>query len=207
VRDHRVIGIIDYGVGNLRSVQKAFEFVGASAEIVSQPEEINRCTHVVLPGVGAFGDGMRELETRGLIPAIQTAIHSGKPFLGICLGMQLLFESSSERGIHAGLAILPGIVKRFALPSEFKIPHMGWNQGLLKNDSPLIDPSAPPTHYYFVHSYYVCPTVPAMVVLECDYGGRFCAMVSHQNVHATQFHPEKSQTAGLAIVRAFSKLT
>ncbi len=120
--------------------------------------------------------------------------------------MQLLFESSTERGDHCGLAILPGVVKRFQLPSEFKIPHMGWNQGILKRKSPLIEPTEASAHYYFVHSYYVCPTDSEMVVLECDYGHPFCAMVSHQNVHATQFHPEKSQRAGLAIVRAFSKL-
>lgn len=201
-----LIGIVDYGVGNLRSVQKAFEAVDAEARILSRAEEIPQASHLVLPGVGAFGDGMRELQTRELIPAILNFVHSGKPFLGICLGMQLLFESSNERGEHQGLGILPGKVVRFELPPEFKIPHMGWNQGIHRNLSPILDSSSEPHYYYFVHSYYVQPADPRITVLDCNYGVNFCAMISHANIHATQFHPEKSQKAGLAIVRSFAYL-
>lgn len=201
-----MIAIIDYQMGNLRSVQKGFERVGFAAEITSDPRRLAAADKVVLPGVGAFGDAMAELRTRGLVEPIRDMIAAGKPFLGICLGLQLLFDVGYEGGEHAGLGVLRGKVVRFDLPTGFKVPHMGWNQGRFVRPAPVLDGLADGTHFYFVHSYYVVPEDPALVAIETTYGHPFCAMVWRDNLFATQFHPEKSQADGLRLLRNFAKL-
>jgi glutamine amidotransferase len=201
-----MIAIIDYQMGNLRSVQKGFERVGFAAEITSDPQRLAAADKVVLPGVGAFGDAMAELRTRGLVEPIRDMIAAGKPFLGICLGLQLLFDVGYEGGEHAGLGVLRGKVVRFDLPVGFKVPHMGWNQGRFVRPAPVLDGLADGSHFYFVHSYYVVPEDPALVAIETTYGHPFCAMVWRDNLFATQFHPEKSQADGLRLLRNFAKL-
>lgn len=201
-----MISIIDYQMGNLLSVQKGFERVGHSAQITDDVGLIAESEKLVLPGVGAFGDAMSELSRRKLIDPICAAIESGTPFLGICLGLQLLFEYSEEGGRHDGLGILPGKVVRFELDAPFKVPHMGWNQAQIRRPSPILDGIPEGTHFYFVHSYFVVPEDEQVVSVETDYGASFCAMVSRDNLFATQFHPEKSQTDGLRILKNFSEL-
>jgi glutamine amidotransferase len=198
--------IIDYQMGNLRSVQKGFEKVGSQASISSNPREIAAADKIVLPGVGAFGDAIAELRRRDLVQPIRDAIAAGKPFLGICLGLQLLFEVGYEGGEFEGLGILRGKVVRFELPHEFKVPHMGWNRGHVLKPAPLLKDIADGEFFYFVHSYYCVPKDPELVAIETDYGGPFCAAVWRDNLFATQFHPEKSQAAGLAILRNFAAL-
>ncbi len=206
-----MITILDYGMGNLRSVQKGFEKVGHQAIVTSDPAEVAAASKVVLPGVGAFEDAMAELRTRGLIDPVLAAIDSGKPFLGICLGLQLLFETSHEHGQpghggHRGLGVLPGEVARFELPSEYSVPHMGWNQVSLPRRPPIFEGIEDESYFYFVHSYYVVPKSPDVVAGETDYGGLFCSMIWRDNLYATQFHPEKSQADGLKILANFAKL-
>ena len=201
-----MISIIDYEMGNLRSVQKAFEYLGFQASFVNTPEQIERADKLVLPGVGAFKDAMRQLNQRDLGHAIKTAVDSGKHLLGICLGLQLLFESSSEGGEHFGLGIIPGTVKKFELPGEFKVPHMGWNQVTVSACDPVFEPIAQNEWFYFVHSYYAKPSDSKCVTLSSDYGHPFCAALNQDNVFACQFHPEKSQSAGLQILQRFVEL-
>ena len=213
-----MIGIIDYQIGNLRSVQKAFECIGASADILSSPTQLRDTDKLVLPGVGAFGDGMEHLRRNHWPDEIRSFIEAGKPFLGICLGMQLLFEGSQEDASCAdqpvpGLSILRGQVERFANQSingvRFKVPHMGWNTLRWQRDDPLLRGLHQDDAVYFVHSYHVVPD-PALadVVASAttDYGGSFCASVWHGNVWATQFHPEKSQEVGLKVLRNFASV-
>ncbi len=202
-----MIAIIDYGMGNLRSVQKGFEQVGHSATITSDPAVIAKAERVVLPGVGAFGDAMQELNARGLVEPIKTFVASGKPFLGICLGLQLLFEVGHEDGHHAGLGLLGGEVRRFELPHDFKVPHMGWNQLLIRRPAPILAGLPDGVHMYFVHSYYVVPRDPAVIATETDYGGPFVSSIWRGNIFATQFHPEKSQNDGLRILKNFAEYT
>ncbi len=204
---NRRVGIVDYQMGNLRSVQKAVERVGGTAFISNDREELIKATHLVLPGVGAFGDAMSELRKRDLVGFLQDWSITEKPFLGICLGMQLLFSSSEEGGDHEGLGIVPGTVVRFTRdPADlsFKIPHMGWNQvtSTTPNDPMLAGISDKP-YVYFVHSYYVRPADPAWTWLTADYGSPFCAAIQRGNLMATQFHPEKSQQAGLQLLANF----
>ena len=201
-----MITIVDYQMGNLRSVQKAIERVGGEAQISSDPSQIATATKLVLPGVGAFGDAMAEIRRRDLADPIRDFIASGRPFLGICLGLQLLFERGFEHGEHEGLGILEGEVVRFELPLSFKVPHMGWNTVSKKRDAPILADTAEGSHFYFVHSFYVRPSDPSIVALECNYGIDFCAMVWKDNLFATQFHPEKSQTNGLNLLRGFQGL-
>jgi glutamine amidotransferase len=201
-----IIAIIDYGMGNLRSVQKGFEKVGHQAVVTSDPDVLRRAGKVVLPGVGAFEDAMAELRSRGLISPVLAAIDSGRPFLGICLGLQLLFDVGYENGQHQGLGVLRGEVVRFDLPKEFSIPHMGWNQLAVRNRPPVLEGLADETYVYFVHSYYVVPQDTAVIATETDYGGPFCSMIWRDNVFATQFHPEKSQSDGLRILKNFAEL-
>lgn len=201
-----MIAIIDYQMGNLRSVQKALERVGHPAKIVNEPDQIAAADKVILPGVGAFGDCMAELRKRELIAPIREAINSGKPFLGICLGLQVLFEYGHEGRRHEGIGVLPGEVRRFELPSTFKVPHMGWNQCAIRSQAPILKDIADGTHFYFVHSYYVAPSEQSVIALEADFGGPFCAMVWRDNLFATQFHPEKSQDQGLRMLRNFAEL-
>jgi len=202
-----MISIIDYGMGNLRSVQKGFERVGYQATITNDPAELESADKVILPGVGAFGDAMIELQNRNLVDPILKAIDSGKPFLGICLGLQLLFETSHENGLHRGLGVLPGEVVKFELSPKYSVPHMGWNQLAIKNRPPILEGLHSGVHVYFVHSYYVAPTDPTVVATETDYVLPFCSMVWRDNLYATQFHPEKSQADGLRILKNFAELT
>jgi len=201
-----MIAIIDYQMGNLRSVQKAFERVGHAAEIVNDPAKIAAADRVVLPGVGAFGDAIAELRRRELVEPIRAAIDSGKPFLGICLGLQMLFDVGYEGGVHEGLGILRGEVRRFDLPPEYKVPHMGWNACQIRRPAPILNGIPDGTHVYFVHSYYVVPADPSVVAIETDYGGPFCAAIWRDNLFATQFHPEKSQDQGLRMLKNFAEL-
>jgi glutamine amidotransferase len=201
-----MICIIDYGMGNLRSVQKGFERVGHEAIVTSDPAAVAAAEKVVLPGVGAFEDAMSELTRRGLVPPVLDAIDHGKPFLGICLGLQLLFETSYENGTHRGLGVLRGEVVRFQLPKGFSVPHMGWNQLAVRRPAPLLEGIADGTYVYFVHSYYVAPADAQVIATETDYGGPFCSMIWRDNVYATQFHPEKSQAEGLRMLKNFAEL-
>ena len=204
------VGIVDYQMGNLRSVQKAIERIGVNAIVSSDRDELSKVTHLILPGVGAFGDAMAELHRRQLAEFLIEWSETSKPFLGICLGMQLLFDTSDEGGLHNGLGILPGRVVRFerkASEKSFKIPHMGWNQvrSTRPNDSLLSGITGDP-YVYFVHSYYVEPASQDLIWLTADYGHTFCAAVRRGNVLATQFHPEKSQSDGLQLLANFLKL-
>jgi glutamine amidotransferase len=200
------IAIIDYQMGNLRSVQKGFEKVGHAAMITSDPAELRRADKIVLPGVGAFGDAIAELRRRDLVQPIKDAIAEEKPFLGICLGLQLLFDVGYEGGQFEGLGVLRGKVARFDLPHEFKVPHMGWNRGTFKQSAPLLDGIGDGAFFYFVHSYYVLPEDPSLVAIETHYGHPFCAAVCRGSLFATQFHPEKSQADGLRILKNFAEL-
>ena len=200
------VAIVDYQMGNLRSVQKGFEKTGHSATITSDAGELARAERIVLPGVGAFGDAMAELKRRDLVGPIRDAISAGKPFLGICLGLQLLFDVGYEGGQFAGLGILRGKVVRFELPHELKVPHMGWNRGRILREAPVLRGLADGTYFYFVHSYYVVPEDREVVAIESEYGHPFCAAVWRDNLFATQFHPEKSQADGLKILKNFAEL-
>jgi glutamine amidotransferase len=195
------IVIVDYGVGNFRNVQKAFEAVGVPATITSSPEIVERAEAVVLPGVGAFGDAMRHLHERGLDQPVWAAARSGKPLFGICVGLQLLFDQSEEMGQHQGLGILPGQVVRF--PASLTVPHMGWNQIQPQREHPLLRQVEPGDFAYFAHSYFALPTEPEHVIACTDYGQPFASVVGHANVCAIQFHPEKSQQVGLQILKNF----
>ena len=201
-----MIAIIDYGMGNLRSVQKGFEKVGHTATVTNDPAVVATADKIVLPGVGAFEDAIAELRRRELVEPVLKAIDSGRPFLGICLGLQLLFERSFENGCHQGLGVLKGDVVRFELPDEYAVPHMGWNQLLMRHRPPVLEGLEEGTYVYFVHSYYVVPADPGVIATETDYGSPFCSMVWRDNLFATQFHPEKSQSQGLRILRNFAEL-
>jgi imidazole glycerol-phosphate synthase subunit HisH len=201
-----MLAIIDYQMGNLRSVQKGFEKVGHRATITSDPAVLADADKVVLPGVGAFGDAMAELRRRELVQPIRDVIESGKPFLGICLGLQLLFDVGHENGRHEGLGVLAGECVRFDLPHEYKVPHMGWNKLEIKRPTPILTGLAEGTHVYFVHSYYVVPRDKNVVAAETAYGINFCSTVWRDNLHATQYHPEKSQADGLRILKNFAEL-
>jgi glutamine amidotransferase len=209
------LAIVDYGMGNLRSVQKAFERVGVAAVITADSAIIGAAPAVVLPGVGAFGDAMANLRAAGLIPAIHRAIDDGRPFLGICLGQQLLFESSEEMGWHAGLGVFRGRVVRFPSTVERwrlevgdwrKVPHIGWNQVHIQRTSPILDGVADGSFAYFVHSFYVAPDDPAVVLATTDYGVDFASIIGRDRVFGIQFHPEKSQEIGLRILHNFASL-
>jgi imidazole glycerol-phosphate synthase subunit HisH len=202
-----MIAIIDYQMGNLRSVQKGFEKVGHQATISCDAAVIEQADKVVLPGVGAFGDAMAELKRRHLVEPIRQAVAAGKPFLGICLGLQLLFDVGYEGGRYEGLGILPGEVVRFELGGEYKVPHMGWNQLSFRPECPLLAGLDQGVHCYFVHSYYVVPRDRDVIAAETNYPEPFCAMVWRKNLFATQFHPEKSQKDGLRMLKNFAELT
>lgn len=202
-----MIAIIDYQMGNLRSVQKGFEKVGHEATITSDSHVLDRADKIVLPGVGAFGDAIGELKRRQLVEPIRQAVASGKPFLGICLGLQLLFDVGYEGGRFEGLGILPGEVVRFELPHEYKVPHMGWNELAFRRPCPLLAGLDEGVHCYFVHSYYVVPREPAVIATETNYPTPFCSMVWRDNLFATQFHPEKSQRDGLRMLKNFAELS
>jgi glutamine amidotransferase len=204
------VAIIDYGMGNLRSVQKAFEAVGHEAVVTRDRRVIDDASRLVLPGVGAFGDCMANLKRYELVDPILRSIARGKPFLGICLGLQLLFTESYEFGRHNGLDLVSGTVKRFPFePStdavRLKVPHMGWNAVTIRRPAPPLSGIESGAHFYFVHSYYVEPTDLGVTATSTEYGIPFVSSVWRDNVFACQFHPEKSQSAGLQIIRNFGK--
>ena len=199
------LAIVDYGMGNLRSVQKAFERLGHAAELTRDAERIVAAPGVVLPGVGAFGACMANLGSLGLVEPVKRAIAGGRPFLGICLGMQLLFDESDEFGPVAGLGVLRGRVVRFPPPDhdDLKVPHMGWNSLRIARHAPALAGIADGDYVYFVHSYYPVPADPAVVATTTDYGREFASSVARDNVFACQFHPEKSQRVGLRLLENF----
>lgn len=201
-----MIVIIDYGMGNLRSVQKALEAVGHTAEITSDPDRVRLASKAILPGVGAFADAASELRRTGLGEAFREAVHSGKPCLGVCLGLQLLFDHSEEDGLHEGLGLLRGTVVRFVSAPGLKIPHMGWNTLRIKKPCPLLEGIGANPSVYFVHSYHAVPEQPDVIAAESDHPGPFAAMVWKENLMACQFHPEKSQRVGLAMYANFAAL-
>lgn len=197
-----MIGIIDYGMGNLRSVQKAFEYLGHAVSIYRTPEEAADTTGLVLPGVGAFEDAAAHLQQHGLWEFIIQEIKSGKPFLGICLGYQLLFERSEEGGDVPGLCVLPGIVRRFG--NSLKVPHMGWNSIDIVGGEDLFRGVTNRSYFYFVHSYYPDPADDSIIAARTNYQLRFAAGVASGNIYAVQFHPEKSSREGLRILANFA---
>ncbi len=210
-----MIAVIDYDMGNLRSVAKGFEKVGAEAIITRDPSEIERASHVVLPGVGAFKDCMHNLEAYKLIDPILASIESGKPFLGICLGLQVLLEESDEFGLHKGLGLIGGRVVHFPIdmkvdssagPERLKVPHMGWNAINKQKESRLLDGINDGEYFYFVHSYYASPAEESVKLTTSSYGIEFTSSIEKDNVMAVQFHPEKSQSAGLKVLKNFSLL-
>ncbi|AUS10076.1 imidazole glycerol phosphate synthase subunit HisH [Laceyella sacchari] len=198
-----MIAIIDYGMGNLHSVSKALERLGHTCIITSDPEEIACASGVILPGVGAFGDAMRELEGRGLVAAIKKAALGGKPLLGICLGMQLLFTSSDEHGLHQGLNLLPGHVVKFT--GDYRIPHMGWNWLSFKFPHPLFR-GLEEGHVYFVHSFHVKAANPEDVIATTDYHQPVTAIINRNQIYGMQFHPEKSGKLGLGLLDRFARI-
>ncbi len=198
------IAIIDYGVGNLRSVQKGLEKVGLKAAVISEPDDLYGASGVILPGVGAFADAMVNLKNRGFLPAIKDVVAKEIPLLGICLGMQLLFSESEENGLYQGLNLLQGRVVR--LPKGLKVPHMGWNQLESITPHPLMEGIKKGDYFYFVHSYYAMPKEENVVIASTDYGQMLPAVVGSKNIFGIQFHPEKSSDLGLKILKNFGEL-
>jgi glutamine amidotransferase len=202
-----MIGIIDYGMGNLRSVQKALERLGADARIVRDPDHLGGLEGAILPGVGAFRDAIGELRRLDFVSALETYVHTGRPLLGICLGLQLLFERSFEDGVHEGLGFIAGEVVRFQPEPGLKIPHMGWNALEIISSNPLLAGIDSGDYVYFVHSYYAQPADSAVIAARTRHGEQTLAsIVAHDNLYATQFHPEKSQRVGLQILENFINL-
>jgi len=206
-----MIAVIDYGMGNLRSVQKALERVGADARLVRTPAELARAEKVVLPGVAAFADAMEQLRAQRLVEPLVRAIEDGTPYLGFCLGLQLLFDVSNEDGIHTGLGLLAGKVTRFEFPAavtgqRLAVPHMGWNRIHWLRDCPMLSGVDNGAHVYFAHSYHVTPLDEDVVLTTTDYGYSFTSSVWRKNIFATQFHPEKSQAVGLRILENFVRM-
>jgi imidazole glycerol-phosphate synthase subunit HisH len=201
-----MIAIIDYGMGNLRSVQKALEAVGERPFLTHDPDEVKRASRVILPGVGAFADAAAELRRTGLGEAFRDAVRAGKPCLGVCLGLQLLFDVSEEDGLHQGLGLLPGRVVRFQAAPGLKIPHMGWNTLRVRQPAPLLRGLEPEPSVYFVHSYYAVPENAEVIAAEADHPHPFPAMVWSENLLACQFHPEKSQRVGLTMYANFAAI-
>ncbi len=199
-----MIAIIDYEMGNLRSVEKAFLKVGVTAKVVSEPRALEDAMAIVLPGVGAFKDCMRNLEEKGFIEPILKSIQKGKPYLGICLGLQVLFTESEEFGIYSGFDIFKGNVVRFQI--DLKVPHMGWNTVKLVKKPPIFEGIKDETFFYFVHSYYVVPQNKDIIAGTTDYEITFTSMIWKDNIFATQFHPEKSQEMGLRLLKNFGDI-
>lgn len=203
-----MIGIVDYGIGNLRSVQKAVQHVGGDAVFVHTPEEISKVDGLILPGVGNFGDCVRSLAKSGMWDDVVAWAKSDKPFFGICVGYQMLFESSEEAPGEKGLGIFPGTVRKFSDKHGLKIPQIGWNTVTVHQpNAPLLSGIADGDFVYFVHSYYAVPKDPAIIALETTYGETFASAVARDNLLATQFHPEKSQRAGLQMLKNFVTLS
>jgi glutamine amidotransferase len=210
-----VIAIIDSGIANLRSVEKGFGRLGVKAAVIEDAHGLRDASGIVLPGVGAFADGIAKLTTQGFVEPLLREIERGKPVLGICLGLHFLFSESEEFGIHKGLNLLSGRVRRFAdgMPDpespglRLKVPHMGWNGVRIDRPAPILAGLPDEPYFYFVHSYYVEPTDPAVTAGSTEYGTRFTSVIWRDNLFATQFHPEKSQAAGLQLLKNFAALT
>lgn len=202
------VTLIDYGAGNLRSVANALRAIGVEPNIASGPEGLEGTTHLVLPGVGSFGDCMEQLGKRNLVGPIRDWVTAGKPYFGICLGYHILFESSEETPGMRGLAVIPGVVRRFQEQPELKIPHMGWNSVIPRHpDSPMWQELGTEPYFYYVHSYFPVPADDAPISAETLYGAdRFAAAIERPNLFACQFHPEKSQDAGLRLIRNFLRI-
>jgi imidazole glycerol-phosphate synthase subunit HisH len=200
-----MVVVVDYGMGNIRSVSKAFEACGADVLVSSRPEDLKKAERIVLPGVGAFGDSMANLKKRELIePLREEVLVKKKPYFGICLGMQILADTGEEKGSHRGLGWLPGKTVMFQLSDpKLKVPHIGWNDVKIVKNGALWEGLGRKLDFYFVHSYHFVPTERSDMAASCDYGGDFTAAVLHENIFATQFHPEKSQESGLRIIRNF----
>ncbi len=198
-----MITVVDYGMGNLRSVSKALEKVGLEVKVSSDPKDVDNAKGIVVPGVGAFGDAMHNLERLGLLQPVLRSIQKGKPYLGICLGLQILFEYGYEFGEHKGLGVLKGKVIRFENKESFKVPHMGWNQIWIKQKEGLFTNIRDGEYFYFVHSFYAVPSENMDIASSTDYIVDFCSAVQKENVWAVQFHPEKSQKAGLKLLENF----
>ncbi len=202
-----MIVLIDYGMGNLRSVGWALERIGGKVQITSDPKEIEKASALVLPGVGSFSQAMKNLRNMGILSSLVNGINDGKPFLGICLGLQLLFTESDEEGLHQGLDLLKGRVRRFE--GDMKIPHMGWNQIKVKSQKSkikILEGIPDGSYFYFVHSYYVEPEDKSIIVATTDYGTEFVSLIHKANIYATQFHPEKSHYTGLQVMKNFVRL-
>lgn len=200
-----MIAIIDYGMGNLRSVEKAFQFLGFTARIIGNPAETIDASHLVLPGDAAFGDAMRNLKDGGWVESIEQGIKSGKPFLGICVGLQLMFEESEEMGTHKGLGLLPGKCTRF--PAGERIPQIGWNQIDIQKKTPLLDGVPTGSFFYFVHSYHVTTENTDECIATTDYGLDYTSVAGRNGLYGVQFHPEKSQDRGLRILKNFAQMS
>lgn len=202
-----MLAVIDYGAGNLRSVLHALKHLGAAdVHLARTPQDLIGADKLILPGVGAFGAGMAQLREQGLVEAIRTTVGAGTPYLGICLGMQFLFENSDEMGNHAGLGILEGKVTRFENRPNLKVPHMGWNQVDVQRPSAIFTDLPTPSYAYFVHSYYCVPANPSDITATVTYGDPFCVAVQRDNIYGVQFHPEKSQQTGLRILQNYLNL-
>ncbi len=201
------IAIIDYGMGNIHSVAKALELFGAKINITNKESDIGSCDKIVLPGVGAFDDAMKELEKQGLVTVIKEQVKNRKPFLGICLGLQLLLEESQEAEKKKGLGILKGKVVKFSVKSGHKVPHMGWNDlKVISSNCPLLSGLINGSQVYFCHSYYPVPVDKAVIAATTDYGLEFPSVLWKDNLYGVQFHPEKSQEVGLKIIKNFVEL-
>ncbi|MBQ43824.1 MAG: imidazole glycerol phosphate synthase subunit HisH [Gemmatimonadetes bacterium] len=199
-----MIAVIDYGMGNLRSVEKAFQFLGFDAVITDRPEQAEGATHLVLPGDAAFGDAMRNLVDRGWDDLILKGVEQGKPFLGICMGLQLMFDESEEGGKHRGLGMLPGRIVKF--PATERVPQIGWNQIAIERSVEILDGVPEGSYFYFVHSYYV-DAADADRVATTEYGQEYTSIAARDNALGVQFHPEKSQQIGLRLLRNFARLS
>jgi imidazole glycerol-phosphate synthase subunit HisH len=199
-----MITILDYAINNLRSVEKAFLSLKVPVDVTDDPRKIRLARKLVLPGVGAFADAMANLARKNLVESLTEQVNAGTPLLGVCLGLQLLFSDSEEFGFHHGLDFIPGHVKR--LPPDLRVPHIGWNQLHLKRSDPLLEGISNGSFFYFVHSYIAEPADSTDILATTDYGLEFTAIARRGNVWATQFHPEKSQEAGLRILRNFAEL-
>ncbi|MFC2076578.1 imidazole glycerol phosphate synthase subunit HisH [candidate division KSB1 bacterium] len=199
-----MIAVVDYRMGNLASAAKAVEKAGGEVTVAEKPDDLDGAQGIILPGVGAFGDGIKNLEQFGFAGPVRDAISAGTPLLGICIGLELLFEESEEMGTHKGLGILPGRVVRF--DGSLKVPHIGWNQLHIRRDDPILDDIPDGSYFYFVHSYYVAPGDESDELARTDYGIHFTSMVGRDNVYGVQFHPEKSQDLGLKILANFVKI-
>lgn len=202
-----MLAVVDYGAGNLRSVLHALQALGATdLRVVKHPHEMTGAAKIILPGVGAFGAGMQVLRDQELIEPIIAAVRGGTPFLGICVGMQFIFDYGEEMGNHAGLGLLPGYVTRFPAFTDLKVPHTGWNQLSPTRPSDLLTDLHDDAYAYFNHSYYCVPAQPEDTLISTDYGIEFCAAVQRDHIYGVQFHPEKSQRTGLRILSNFLAL-